>query len=214
MNTSKVENMSSMFKNCDRFSGNHGMYNPTMAQEWSQSNITIWDVSKVENMDNMFEGCRSFHTDLHEWNITLAYNNNHVRDMFTNCGRMSTPNLYPGVEIRPYPYPNLVRNIPQVANPITRHRNEDAFGVHNASEGIVYDELADLLRGQLHTSSNKEPDIPSAADFGDYILDKLNKLIVECNPRDPFQVVHCERALRWCHHHSNRQGQKQSAFHL
>ena len=69
-NVSKVENMSNMFYNCEKFEGK-GLEN--------------WNVSNVITMNNMFENCKNFDCDLNNWDVS------NVKDMsymFHGCDNL------------------------------------------------------------------------------------------------------------------------------
>lgn len=53
-NVSNVENMNSMFDNCDKFN----------------ADLSHWDTSKVVDMTVMFYGCRNFSCDLSKWDVS------------------------------------------------------------------------------------------------------------------------------------------------
>ena len=68
IDTSKIADMSDLFKNMPNFNGD----------------ISGWDVSNVTDMKHMFSFCGSFNQDIYNWdvsNVKYGYNEN----MFANC---------------------------------------------------------------------------------------------------------------------------------
>ena len=66
IDTSKITDMSELFKNFDKFN----------------CNISNWDVSNVKDMNYMFYGCESFNQDISRWNVSNVTN---MRYMFCRC---------------------------------------------------------------------------------------------------------------------------------
>jgi surface protein len=71
-NVSNVEDMSSMFKGCVKFTGY----------------LEHWDVSNVENMSSMFEGCAKFNGNLEYWDVS---NVEDMSSMFKGCANYNEP---------------------------------------------------------------------------------------------------------------------------
>ena len=66
IDTSKINDMSELFDNIEKFNGD----------------ISKWDVSNVTNMSNIFFDCKLFNQDISNWNVSsVKYHN----EMFKNC---------------------------------------------------------------------------------------------------------------------------------
>ena len=66
IDTSKITDMSELFKNFDKFN----------------CNISSWDVSNVTDMSYMFAWCESFNQDLSSWDISKVRSKT---DIFNYC---------------------------------------------------------------------------------------------------------------------------------
>ena len=99
---SNVENMSTMFYNCESFKGK-GLENWDVSNVKDMSNmfhwcikfncdLSGWDVSKVENMDNIF--CLTPFTGkvLEKWNVSNVYKENYRYFVFQHGINNIIPN--------------------------------------------------------------------------------------------------------------------------
>ena len=73
--TSKVTNMSGLFKNC-----------------WDAAilNVSTWNTSSVTNMDSMFAGCGALSIDASKWNTAKVTD---MEQMFYSCWRLNSLDL-------------------------------------------------------------------------------------------------------------------------
>lgn len=78
-NTSRVENMSSMFELALNFNADISSFYEAI--DFNQD-ISKWDVSKAEDMQLMFCGARSFNQNLKGWKL---HSNVRRTDMFLEC---------------------------------------------------------------------------------------------------------------------------------
>lgn len=83
-NTSKIENMSNMFANCD-FKGDITEWDTSRVKNMSymfsnssefNQDIAQWDVANVENMEGLFFNSKEFNQDISEWNVLNVKNMN------------------------------------------------------------------------------------------------------------------------------------------
>ena len=95
--TSKVTNMSLMFRNCRYFNEDISSWDTSNVRNMSSmfeycfrfnQPIGRWDVSNVENMFQMFSWCISFNQPLICWNVS---NVEIMAHMFDNCARFNQP---------------------------------------------------------------------------------------------------------------------------
>ena len=75
INTSKITDMSNLFKYIDLYSINYNIKKLNF-------DVSRWDVSNVKNMTNIFYECANFDCDLSNWIVDNVEN---MSGMFKNC---------------------------------------------------------------------------------------------------------------------------------